>query len=239
MRRAADVLVFQHLQTDHPGYLFDLLRGRGLGWDTVQLEQDQPIPPLDGYRALWVMGGAMDVWQEAEHSWLRAEKAAIREAVLERKLPFLGICLGHQLLADALGGKVGPAEQHEIGVFEIALNEAGQRHPLLADLAPTAPVLQWHRAEVKQAPPGAAILASSTRCPIQAIALGERVLGLQGHVEVGAATIEEWLGWPSARAVLAELHGPEGPARLADAARAAMPRLNEVTRRLFERIVPD
>ena len=84
----------------------------------------EPIPDLAAFDALWVMGGPMDVWQEAEHPWLKAEKAVIREAVIDRAMPYLGICLGHQLLADALGGVVRPMPEPEIGPFEIELSDA-------------------------------------------------------------------------------------------------------------------
>ena len=102
------ILVFQHLDIEHPGIFLEFLKEDGVRWDTVELDEGEPIPPLNGYDALWVMGGPMDVWEEDLHPWLRMEKQAIREAVLERRMPYLGICLGHQLLADALEKSLGP-----------------------------------------------------------------------------------------------------------------------------------
>ena len=102
------ILVFQHIDVEHPGIFRRFLAEEGVPWTAVELDRGEPIPDMTDFDALWVMGGPMDVWQEAENPWLRAEKAAIREAVLGRRMPFLGICLGHQLLADALGGEVGP-----------------------------------------------------------------------------------------------------------------------------------
>ena len=95
------ILVFQHMEVAHPGIFREFLRADGIAWQAVRLDRGEPIPDLAAFDALWVMGGAQDVWQEAEHPWLVAEKAAIREAV-SREMPFLGICLGHQLLADDL-----------------------------------------------------------------------------------------------------------------------------------------
>jgi GMP synthase-like glutamine amidotransferase len=139
----------------HPGIFQDLLRRDGVGWQALRLDLGESIPDLAGFAALWVMGGPQDVWEEEEHPWLRAEKAAIREAVRVRRMPFLGICLGHQLLADALGGMVGKAAAAEIGVHEVALAAGAAGHPLLAGLPACGPVLQWHRAEVRRPPAGA------------------------------------------------------------------------------------
>ena len=138
--RAPGVLVLQHMDAGHPGIFRDLLRRDGIAWQTVRLDLGEPIPDLAGFAALWVMGGPQDVWEEEEHPWLALEKAAIREAVLARRMPFLGICLGHQLLADALGGRVGKAAAPEIGVYEVALTDGAAGHPLALGSAGTWPL---------------------------------------------------------------------------------------------------
>jgi len=227
------LLVFQHGSGCHPGIFRDLLRADGIAWDAVALEAGEPIPDLEGYDALLVMGGPMDVWQEDLHPWLRAEKRAIREAVVERGLPYLGICLGHQLLAEALGGEVRPAATPEVGVFEVALSAGGQAHPLLTGLPAAGRYLQWHAAEVKGAPPGATVLASSNACAVQALAVGGRALGLQFHAEVDALTLADWLAAPSAAEDLVHHLGADGPARFVAEARAHMDRLNRAARRLY------
>jgi len=226
------ILVFQHMEAGHPGIFRDFLRTDWAAWQAVRLDRGEPIPDLAGFDALWVMGGPQDVWQEAEHPWLVPEKAAIREAVLARAMPFLGICLGHQLLAAALGGAVRPAATPEIGVFEVALADGGD-HPFVAGLPACGPFLQWHRAEVQRPPDGARVLASSRNCAIQAIAVGERAFGLQCHAELDAATLEEWLATPAAVADLRSALGPDGPARFAADARAHMAACNRAARRLY------
>jgi GMP synthase-like glutamine amidotransferase len=101
------LLVFQHIDCEHPGILRRFLAEDTIEWDAVELDAGEPIPPLERYDALWVMGGPMDVWDVDEHPWLIPEKRAIRRWVRELQRPFLGLCLGHQLLADALGGTCG------------------------------------------------------------------------------------------------------------------------------------
>ncbi len=103
------ILIFQHLACEHPGTFRDLMRDDDVVTHTVELDDGEPIPCLDGFDALMVMGGPMDVWQTAIHPWLDAEITAIRDWVAARRRPFLGFCLGHQLLAEALGGTVGAA----------------------------------------------------------------------------------------------------------------------------------
>ena len=98
------LLVFQHIECEHPGIFRGLLDGAGIQWDAVELDVGEKIPAFESYDALWVMGGPMDVWDEDECPWLVPEKAAIRHWVCDLKKPYLGFCLGHQLLADALGG---------------------------------------------------------------------------------------------------------------------------------------
>ena len=97
------ILVLQHAQVEHPGILRDFLKEDGHTWDVVELDQGEALRDIDEYDALWVMGGPMDVWQEAEHPWLKAEKKFIKQSVMDKGKPYLGLCLGHQLLAEALG----------------------------------------------------------------------------------------------------------------------------------------
>ncbi len=214
MKKFKRVLVFQHLGVEHPGTFRDFLREDGVEWCTIDLNDGEAIPELDDYDALWVMGGPMDVWDVETHPWLEHEKAAIREAVIERELPFLGFCLGHQLLADALGGVVKLAAVPEIGVLDIDFTAAGRASPFLRALSSPMKCLQWHSAEVATPPSHARVLAASTDCAVQAIAIGKHALSMQFHIEITAKTISEWGAIPAYKAALAQSAGPAALAAL-------------------------
>ena len=147
------LLVFQHIDCEHPGSLRRFLADDGVAWQAVNLFAGDPIPRLEEYDVLWVMGGPMDVWDVDEHPWLVPEKAAIRRWVQELNRPFLGLCLGHQLLADALGGTCGRQRSPEIGVLDVELTPAGETDPIFANMPARQKCLQWHSVRVAQPPP--------------------------------------------------------------------------------------
>ena len=186
------ILVFQHVDCEHPGSLRKFLADDGVEWDAIYLHRGDKIPSFDNYDALWVMGGPMDVWDVEEYPWLIDEKAAIREWVSDLRKPYLGLCLGHQLLADALGGTCGPQKIPEIGVLEIELTEAGKQDPLFKGTAHNQKCLQWHSVKVAQAPEGAVILAKSDVCSVQAMRIGENAWSMQYHVEIEPDTVDNW-----------------------------------------------
>ncbi len=227
-------LVFQHIACEHPGILRDFLTADGIAWDAVELDEGERIPALDGYDALWVMGGPMDVWEEDQHPWLIDEKRAIHEAVQQRNMPYLGLCLGHQLLAASLGGRVGKMAKPEVGILDVMLTEAGKADPIFAGMATTQQALQWHGAEVQAAPPGAAVLAQSPLCPIQSLRVGERAYGLQYHCELTGATVQEWGEVPAYATSLDATLGPGSMPRLDAAAAARMPAFNRDARQLYD-----
>jgi GMP synthase-like glutamine amidotransferase len=176
----------------------------------------------------------MDVWQEDEHPWLIPEKAVVREAVAERAMPYLGLCLGHQLLGEALGGRVGLMAAPEIGVLDVELTPEGAADRLFAGAGPTIKSLQWHGAEVSRAPPGAAVLASSPACPVQALRVGECAWGIQFHCEVTAETVPEWGRVPAYREALEAALGADAQAGFQAEAAAALPDFNASARVLYD-----
>ena len=110
------ILVLQHARIEHPGVFGKFLEEDGHTWQAVHLDEGEKLPSIEGFDALWVMGGPMDTWEENKYPWLKDEKKYIRDAVKNKGVPYLGLCLGHQLLGVSLGGKCGPSKKSEVGV---------------------------------------------------------------------------------------------------------------------------
>ncbi len=216
------LLVFQHIDCEHPGQLRQYLRDDNIDWHAVELDEGEPIPPLEDYDALWVMGGPMNVWDEAEHPWLVAEKQAIARWVRDLKKPYLGLCLGHQLLAEALGGSCGHQTPPEIGVLEVELTEAGLNDPIFKDMPKRQTCLQWHSVCVDQTPQDTVILASSDVCAVQAMRVGDNAWSMQYHVECEPDTVDNWGAIPAYREALESTLGPGALAPIKADADAAM-----------------
>ncbi len=208
------LLVFQHIDCEHPGSLRAFLAEDRVEWHVVNLQHGEEIPPLENYDALWVMGGPMDVWDTDEYPWLITEKAAISRWVGELNKPYLGLCLGHQLLAEAMGGKCALLGSPEIGVLDVALTEAGKSDVLFEGMPDRQKCLQWHSVCVEEIPENAIVLASSDACQVQALRVGAKAWSMQYHVEIEADTVSNWGEVPAYRAALESTLGPGALASL-------------------------
>jgi GMP synthase-like glutamine amidotransferase len=212
------------------------LRAAGCELVTVELDHGEPIPPLESYDLLLVMGGPMDVWQEDAHPWLSEEKAAIREWVTERQRPFLGVCLGHQLLADALGGEVGSMAVAEVGVCQVNMTADAVTDSLFAGLPRQLDAVQWHSAEVRQTPPGSTLLATNAASGIQAFRVFDHAWGIQFHVEASPDTVAKWARVASYRAAL-EASYPDGVERFLAAIADRRQHLERISAALTEQLL--
>lgn len=190
--RLPTVLVVQHSPSDPPARLGDWLSAAGLLLDVRTPYDGSPLPALGGYAGLLVMGGDMGAYEDEAHPWLPATRDLLRDAVRTR-VPALGVCLGGQLLAAALGGRVRPGEEGpEVGPGLVAKRDVAVGDRLFGPVPFTPDVLQWHRDEITDLPAGATLLASSTRCPNQAFRVGETAWGLQFHIETTPEMVREW-----------------------------------------------
>jgi GMP synthase (glutamine-hydrolysing) len=184
-------LVLRHVPFEDLGLLAPLLQQRGYA---VRMH-DAGVGPLEDHlhpapELLVVLGGPIGAFDEAAYPLLADTLVLLRER-LARRLPVLGVCLGAQLMARALGAGVAPMGHKEIGFAPLMLTADGGRS-VLAPLADGAPVLHWHGDQF-DIPAGARGLATTPRCPHQAFALGTHALGLQFHLEADLSRIEQWL----------------------------------------------
>lgn len=198
------VLVFQHVPFEPLGTLDPLLKSAGFRIRYVNFARDpKQTPSLDGYSALIVLGGPMNVDQTDRYPNLGTEVTLIQQA-LERGMSILGICLGAQLLARALGAQVRRDGGREIGWCDVSLTGDGKEDPVLSAFEARQQVFQWHQDTI-ELPSGATHLASSEVCEVQAFRFGESAYGFQFHLEVDHSLLERWLLRAEYRSLLASL----------------------------------
>jgi len=177
----------QHVEYEPVAAIGEWAAERGHSVSGTHLYREQLTQP-DDFDMLVIMGGPMNIYDEADHPWLADEKRFVAQVVAEGKL-VLGVCLGAQLLADVLGGPVTRGREPEIGWYPIELTPEARAVPAFAALPERFTPLHWH-GDTFAVPPEAVRLARSETCENQAFAVdGGRVLGLQFHLE---ATRESW-----------------------------------------------
>ena len=228
------VLVFQHVPYEPLGTLDPLLKNAGFRIRYVNFGRDPDSrPTLDRYEALIILGGPMNSDQIDTPPNLITEVDIIREAV-ERDMSVLGICLGAQLLAKALGGTVSRNATREIGWHDVEMTDAGLIDPVLSTFAPTQEVFQWHEDGITL-PPDVEVLAGSAASPVQAFRDGEHAYGFQFHLEVSRPLIERWLTVPAHRETLKAEEGNVDPDAIRRHTEGSIGPLEELSKATFSR----
>jgi GMP synthase-like glutamine amidotransferase len=189
------ILIVQHMDWERPGgHLLAALAAARVDFDLAEVWH-QPLPPLNPYACLIVLGGSPNVDEEEEFPYLIPLKAMIRETI-DSGRSYLGFCLGHQLLAHVLGCQVGPMSQKSVGFTTGHLTPRGQAHPMFQGLPVKFPLFKWHGQGVfMPVPHGLAILATSDATPVEALGIldNPRVVGLQFDNHADARDAATWL----------------------------------------------
>jgi GMP synthase-like glutamine amidotransferase len=183
-------VVAQHAPHEGPGLLADVLSDAGVDARIVRLDLADALPAPGDLGGVVVMGGAMGVNDTAVFPWLETERQWIAQAV-RVGIPVLGVCLGAQQLAAALGASVTTGPEPEVGVGVVALTADGRDDPVLGPEGESVAVIQWH-GDTFEIPDGAVQLATGDRYPNQAFRYGRVAYGLQFHIEVDDAMTEAW-----------------------------------------------
>jgi GMP synthase (glutamine-hydrolysing) len=223
-------LAIQHVRCETLGTLGDALGAAGIPFDVVRTFEGQPVPnSLKGCKGLIIMGGPMGVYEQDRHPFLRQEIRLIEEA-LRQNIPLLGICLGSQLLAAALGAPVTQGRKKEIGWYRVTLTQEGRKDPLWADLEPSFMAYHWH-GDIFNLPTGAVSLASSDQTPQQAFRYGRSAYGFLFHMEVTERIIEDMVKTFQDELQSAGLNG----LGIVQLARKHLPGLGDIGKSVFTR----
>ena len=192
--RKKKVIVFQHIENEGLEKIDKYLDSKNILITTIKFYKNEKIPSnLNQFSLMIVLGGPMDVWMLKKYPWLAEEKKAIKKFVIELNKPFVGICLGCQLLGEVVGGKVVKSKSPEIGFLNIFCKETIKHDKILDFLPESFIVFQWHSYEVdKINNPEIEILAESNSTKIQMFRYGNHAYGLQFHLEINEDSIIRW-----------------------------------------------
>ena len=206
------IISLQHIAIEDPGTFKDFLLADGHELTTIQLDEGDNIPSnLDEFDAMLCMGGPMDTFMENDFNWLVGEKKAIGEYVLNLKKPFLGFCLGCQLLGEVLGGKVVQSNPPEIGVLDINVSDKANTDPVFNFLPNKIKALQWHSYEVQglESNQNINIIGSSPTTKYQIFGYNNHAYGIQFHLEIRKSTVDDWAAVPEYKNALGQSLGQE------------------------------
>ena len=231
-------IVLQHIKIEDPGYIKDLMLADGWNLTTIELDEGDKIPKnLNEFDAMLCMGGPMDTWMEKEFPWLIEERLRIKEFVLDMEKPFLGFCLGCQLLGEVVGGQVVKSSVPEIGILDVSFSEDKKQDKLFSSFPDKIKALQWHSYEVKniEKNKNVTLLASSSSTKYQIFKYKKHAYGIQFHIEVKNNTVTDWGCVPEYKSALEAQFGDGALEKFDQEAKANMKQMNNFSTILYSK----
>ena len=232
-----EVIILQHIKIEDPGYIKDLMLSENCKLTTIELDEGEKIPEnLNKFDAMFCMGGPMDTWMEEKYPWLIEEKKRIKEFVVDQKKPFLGFCLGCQLLGEVIGGKVVKSKQSEIGMLDVNLTSETKNDAIFSSFPKSIKALQWHSYEVQMLENNkdVKILASSPITKFQIFKYKSHAYGIQFHIEVKNTTVKQWGCVPEYKSALESTFGKGALERFDQEAKKNMEKMNFYSTNLYK-----
>ena len=231
-----NILILQHIKIEDPGFIKDLMIKDGAELTTIELDEGEKIPTdLSKFDAMICMGGPMDTWMEKKHPWLVDEKKAIKEFVVNLQKPYLGFCLGCQLLGEVVGGKVVMSDPSEIGILDIDFLKSKNNDLLFSSFPDKIKSLQWHSYEVVdlEKKKDVTLIASSAVTKYQIFRYKKHAYGIQFHIEIKDTTVNEWGCVPEYKSALEKELGPDALEKFDLAAKENMANMNKYSQILY------
>ena len=232
-----DIIVLQHIKIEDPGYIKDLMLADGHNLTTIELDEYEKIPDdLSKFDGMFCMGGPMDTFMEKDYPWLINEKKKIKEFVVDLKKPYLGFCLGCQLLGEVIGGKVVKSRPAEIGMMDINFTQEKESDNLFSKFPNQIKSLQWHSYEVQgiENNKDVTLLASSPVTKFQIFKYQKHAYGIQFHIEIKDTTVNEWGCVPEYKQALEDQLGEGALEKFDQSAKDNMKDMNNYSKILYD-----
>ena len=232
-----EIIVLQHIKVEDPGYIKDLMLTDGVNLTTIELDEGEKIPEnLNKFDAMFCMGGPMDTWMEDKYSWLIDEKKKIKNYVINLKKPYLGFCLGCQLLGEVVGGKVIKSAKPEIGMLDVSFAKQKETDLLFSSFPNKIKALQWHSYEVTnlEQNKNITLLASSSSTKYQIFKYQNHAYGIQFHIEVKDTTVNDWGCVPEYKSALEKQLGKGALEKFDKEAQNNIQNMNSYSKILYE-----
>ena len=231
-----NIIILQHIDIETPGYILDLMKKDNFNLTTIELDEGEKIPSdLNQFDGMFCMGGPMDTWMEKEYPWLIEEKMKIKQFVVDLEKPYLGFCLGCQLLGEVVGGSVVKSNPAEIGMMDINFTKDKNQDNLFSKFPDKIKSLQWHSYEVQgiENNNNITLLASSPVTKYQIFKYQNHAYGILFHIEIKDTTVTEWGCVPEYKEALEDQLGDGALEKFDQSAKDNMTDMNNYSKILY------